>query len=320
MKKQSNKNKHNVSISSPARLHLGFYGLNNKYGYSFGSMGLAINSYKTKIHICPSSSFKSNLPNKYILGVKKILNKFNLKSNFNISLIDQPSNHIGLGSGTQLALSTGALLSEYFQLSLSTKEIVKIFRRGERSGTGIGVFDKGGFILDSCKKNNKIPEILVRAKFPSNWKIIIINDSQLKGVSGNKESSFFTNNKSSETYADKLTHLLLRGILPAITYKDFKNFAANLTEFQRTTSFFYKNSQKSMFLSPEISKIMKYLKNSSHLGLGQSSWGPVSYIFTESIITAKETINVIENKFNVYNNLTYKIVSPRNSGHKIKYN
>jgi len=45
----------------------------------------------------------------------------------------------------------------------------------------------------------------------------------------------------------------------------------------------------------------------------------MSYIFVESQSKAKEMIKVIENKFNVYNNLSYKIVKPSNTGHKIKY-
>ena len=36
-----------VIVDSPARLHLGFYGINKDLDYSFGSIGLAINAFRT---------------------------------------------------------------------------------------------------------------------------------------------------------------------------------------------------------------------------------------------------------------------------------
>ena len=85
------------------------------------------------------------------------------------------------------------------------------------------------------------------------------------------------------------------------------------------TSVFYKNKQDGMFLSPNISKIMKYISGFDNIGIGQSSWGPMSYIFIESKLHAKELISIIENKFNVYNDISFKITNPCNSGYKIKY-
>ena len=35
-----NKNAKELSITSPSRLHLGFYGFDDSYGYKYGSMGL----------------------------------------------------------------------------------------------------------------------------------------------------------------------------------------------------------------------------------------------------------------------------------------
>ena len=46
-----NKNIKESVISSPSRLHLGFYGLDDDYGYTFGSMGVAIDEYQTKLLI-----------------------------------------------------------------------------------------------------------------------------------------------------------------------------------------------------------------------------------------------------------------------------
>ena len=81
MKKSFRKKSNTLVISSPARLHLGFFGMQNMYGYSYGSMGLAINSYKSSIQISKSQKFDSNLPKKYITPIRTYLNSIKKKDN-----------------------------------------------------------------------------------------------------------------------------------------------------------------------------------------------------------------------------------------------
>ena len=59
------KRRKELIITSPSRLHLGFYGFDDTYGYKYGSMGLAINAHKTLISIKQSKSFISHLPKKF---------------------------------------------------------------------------------------------------------------------------------------------------------------------------------------------------------------------------------------------------------------
>ena len=66
-------NRKDLIITSPSRLHLGFYGFDDAYGYKYGSMGLAINANKTVISIKKSKKFKSDLPKKYTLPILKYL-------------------------------------------------------------------------------------------------------------------------------------------------------------------------------------------------------------------------------------------------------
>ncbi len=313
-------NRKDLIITSPSRLHLGFYGFDDAYGYKYGSMGLAINANKTVISIKKSKKFKSDLPKKYTSPILKYLKSKKINDNFEIITIKKSLSHVGLGSGSQLSLCLGMAISKFIDLKLSVDSIARLYNRGERSGTGISTFKNGGFVVDACKKNNLLPQAMFTSKFPSDWKILLINDINLKGTSGQRESKFFSNTNSTNHKKSELSHILLRGILPSLIYRDFKKFSKNLTEFQRITSGFYSEKQKGVFLSPEISNIMKYLENYDNLGIGQSSWGPMSYIFVESNLHAKELLSIIQNKFNVYNNVQLNIVSPWNSGYKISYN
>ncbi len=312
------RNSKKLVISSPARLHLGFFGIDNTYGYSYGSMGLAVNSHKVSMEISKSQKFDSDLPKKYSTIIRNYLKLIKKKDNIKIFLDKRIQGHIGLGSGTQTALCLGKGISELLKLNLTIEEIAHIFKRGVRSGIGIGVFKKGGFIIDGCKEKDYPPQILVRKKFPNKWKIILISDKNLKGVFGKNEKEFFRTNENKNKHFSELSQIALRGILPSILYEDFQNFARAVSDFQKETSYFYQKKQEGIFSSIHISKIAKYLSKSKEFGIGQSSWGPISYIFTESLLSAKEIIKIINTKFNMYNNLTYKITSAKNSGYTMK--
>lgn len=313
------KNSRELTITSPSRLHLGFYGFENTYGYKYGSMGLAINAHKTSILIKKSKRFISNLPKKYTLPILKYLELNNIKNNFEVHVINRSPSHVGLGSGSQLSLSLGMGICKFLNLKIEVHEIADLYNRGQRSGTGISIFKEGGFVVDACKKDILLPRAMFKSKFPKDWRIILLNDLKLKGTSGHRENKFFSKSRTTNHKKSELSHILLRGILPSIIYKDFKSFSENLTEFQRITSGFYIEKQKGMFLSPQISNIMKYIKNYDNIGIGQSSWGPMAYMFVQSDLHAKELLSIIQNKYNVYNNVQLNIVSPWNTGYKISY-
>tara|TARA_Y100000992_G_C21271575_1_gene497231 strand:- start:813 stop:1763 length:951 start_codon:yes stop_codon:yes gene_type:complete len=308
-----------IIITSPSRLHLGFYGFDAHHGYKYGSMGLAINAHKTIISVKHSQNMVSDLPKKYTLPLTKYLKLKGVKNRFEIKTLQKPPSHVGLGSGTQLSLCIGMAICKLFQLNLETNDIANLYNRGQRSGTGISIFNQGGFVVDACKKDRLIPRVMFKSKFPKDWRIILLNDIKLKGTSGKRENKFFSKSLLTNHKKLELSHILLRGILPSIVYEDFQSFSKNLTEFQRNTAEFYREKQKGIFLSPEISNIIEYVKNYDNLGIGQSSWGPMSYIFVESKLHAKELLSIIQNKFNVYNNVQLNIVSPWNSGYKISY-
>ena len=313
------KKRKELLITSPSRLHLGFYGFEETYGYKYGSMGVAINAHKTSISIKQSKRFISNLPKKYTSPILKFLESRNIKNNFEIYVNNKSPSHIGLGSGSQLSLCLGMGISKFLNIDAKVTDIAYMYNRGQRSGTGISIFKKGGFVVDACKKDELLPEAMFASKFPKDWRVILLNDIKLRGTSGPRENKFFSKNRTNDYKKSELSHILLRGIVPSIIYEDFQSFSKNLTEFQRITAGFYSEKQKGMFLSPQISNIMKYIGNYDNIGIGQSSWGPMAYVFVQSNLHANELLSIIQNKFNVYNNVQLNIVSPSNSGYKINY-
>ena len=145
-----------IKIDSPARIHLGFINLKEKSERIYGSLGLAINKFRNIQKIESNKNFEIVTKNKEIRKrveaiFKTFLSLYKLKT-CKISFLESIPLHQGLGSGTQIALSTGILLSKFNNLNLNIHEISKLLGRGKRSGIGVETFSSGGFVVDSGKK------------------------------------------------------------------------------------------------------------------------------------------------------------------------
>ena len=306
------KDNNSLRIHANSRLHLGFLSLNSLSQYSYGGIGVSIDKYPTILSISKSNRFISNLSKKLNNQILKYLKNNNLSRSIKIECQERPTQHIGLGSGTQLNLSVEELVSKFYGISND----VNIFNRTYRSGIGINSYKKGGFIIDCPKKDLNDSRVIFKSKFPNSWKIILLFDNKKKGLHGKTEKSFFLPSNSNNL-RKQLSDILVNEIIPAVSYRDFNVFAKGLTEFQKINYLFYSSIQKSMYLSSDIAKVIKDISKLFKVGVGQSSWGPTSYIFVNSEKDLKDILPVLNQTISMYNNLSYDVVSVKNNGRKL---
>ena len=315
-------NKSKIQITSPARLHLGFMDLNGSLGRKFGSVGLAIDSIETSITVSKNSlqnSVEHNDSNKRAYAYADlILKAYELDESVSIDVHRKIPEHAGLGSGTQLALSIGVALSELFNLNLSLMDIGKILDRGNRSGIGIGAFENGGFLIDGGKgKSAELPPITVRHDFPENWRIILLINSRVKGIHGQKEyKAFKTLKPFPDNLAEKLCRLVNIIILPSLIEKNFDDFSMAIGKLQKIVGTHFSPIQGGVYSNPDIANIMNYVEKKGFMGIGQSSWGPTGFIFCENSQSQKKSFNFIENyiKNNFIKGIEMVMVEGRNKG------
>ena len=293
--------KKSFTIDSPARLHLGFMELNDSNPRVFGSIGLAITNFKFKQTIQLNKDFDVICDDKHIkLRVEEIIKLFSKKYKIKkckLTISDFIPLHKGLGSGTQVSLCTGFLISNFNNLNLSIENISKFLKRGQRSGVGVETFKSGGFIIDTGKQKSSIypPQKLIDIKWPKDWQIILITNTNISGLHGKKESNEFTklNNVSSKFAKENCFNLLMK-IIPGLLENDFYTFANGIQKIQENMSeIFYGN--KNNFSNQNISKIFKFVREKKYIGFGQSSWGPTGFIFCENKKKREEIFKMIEN-------------------------
>ncbi len=311
--------KKTIQIITPARLHFGFLELSNSCSYKFGGIGLSINKFHTKIIVKKNTRMKFNgkISNKASFFLTKFCKRKKIKPGFSLNIEKSSPQHIGLGSGTQLALSIGTAISFLNNINSNIENIAKTLNRGLRSNIGLINFKRGGFLID-LKIKNRFYTNIDKVFFPEEWKIILIKDKN-QGLHGKSELDAFKKLKSLKKNNINLTDLVLLKIYPSLIENNFDKFSKAITKLQNEMSIRFKSFQGGRFSSSSVSKVLNFLKKRNIKGYGQTSWGPSGFAFFPNIKKAKQMRIKLVKRFSSCKNLEFIICSCKNSGSDIQF-
>ncbi len=307
-----------ITVSAPARLHLGFVDLNGSLGRKYGSLGLAVDQPATVLTVREAQTFHAAGPE--AARAEKALHRFsNLYAAghpFSVDVAEAIPAHAGLGSGTQLALAIGAAVLQLSGHKATAQSLGEVVERGARSAIGITAFERGGFIVDGGRgPSGHAPPTVVRLDFPADWRAILVLDPREVGVHGEKETAAFKALPDfPETLAGHLCRLTLMRLLPGIVEQDLAAFGAALSEIQEIVGNHFSAAQGGApWSNPEVGRIVRRLGEAGATGLGQSSWGPTGFAFIDSEAAAHRLYSSLVEEAKAVR-LDLKIVQGRNSG------
>ena len=280
-----------VTVTAPARLHLGFLDLNGGLGRKFGSIGLSISEPRTRLSIAIARQNDvvgpdSERVRRHLETMQEVPG---LRAAHRVGIEHAIPAHAGLGSGTQLALAVAAALRSLHGLPLDPRGDAVRLRRGARSGVGIGLFEQGGVIVDGGHGSLAGPAPIVsRLAFPEQWRVLIVLDPAHHGLhGGNERAAFAALPPLAERSADRLCRLVLMKALPALAERDLPSFGAAIDEVQRIVGDHFAPLQGGRrFTSPQVGACLAALQAAGAYGIGQSSWGPTGFAFAPSAAEA----------------------------------
>jgi len=312
-----------VSVIAPARLHMGFIDLSASLGRNFGSIGVALNEISTRLSITKSAELKVNGPSaeRALKCAKRLCDELNVLDQIDIDIETAIPEHVGLGSGTQMALAIGSALNGFYDLGLSTREIAKLTDRGKRSGIGIGVFEQGGLVVDGGRGVQTItPPVISHMDIPEQWRFILVFDQRGQGLHGDQEINAF---KKLPVFphqeAARLCYLLLMQGLPAIAEKNIALFGDVITQLQNSVGEHFASVQGGVFTSPEVAEVMRWVEQQGAVAIGQTSWGPTGFCAVDNVQKADALIIEMKEKFAHLSHLSFVSASARNSGGDVFY-
>ncbi|MFM8859197.1 MAG: beta-ribofuranosylaminobenzene 5'-phosphate synthase family protein [Methylocystis sp.] len=281
-----------VSVTAAARLHLGFLDMNGGLGRKFGGIGLALDSPATIISLKPALKNSANGPEteraRRLLSItQEVLAP---SSHFQLTVHHAIPAHSGLGSGTQLALAIAAALRSLENLPLNSAADAAMLSRGARSGLGAGLFEQGGFVVDGGRGASTLtPPVISRTPFPQEWRAILVHDPEAVGLHDSEEKEAFAALAPlSPAASGEICRLVLMQLMPALAENEFAPFSAALTRIQEIVGDYFSPAQKnSRYTSKKVERLIMRLGELGAAGLGQTSWGPTGFAFTESEISAR---------------------------------
>jgi beta-ribofuranosylaminobenzene 5'-phosphate synthase len=278
-----------VTIRTPARLHLGLLDMNGGLGRLYGSIGVAIER--------PNVVLEADLQNvggandlvgegleyeRVITYAKYFLERYPLPGRVHLNLRSNIPAHVGLGSGTQLALAVGTALAQLSGLALSVTELSLIMKRGMHSGIGIATFQHGGFVVDGghpvVDSHHALPPVLFRHPVPEDWFFVVAIPKARQGLSGDVEQwAFQALPPAPSSLVEKICRLLVMKMLPALVENDIVQFGQALTQVQQLVGDSFAAVQGGQFANTLSGQIIAHMLEQGAQGAGQSSWGPTVY-------------------------------------------
>ena len=284
---------HHIKISTPSRLHFSLLDLNGALGRIDGGFGLTIAEPNFQIVAEKSTSIDvtAAIYRERAITVLRQLQQTYPFPGIKLTFESEIPRHCGFGSGTQLALGIAQAVNVLYQLELNVQQLAQAVGRGGTSGIGVAAFETGGFIVDgghrfpeekasflpsSAVGDILPPPILFRYPFPELPILIVMPNCSR--IYGDKEIELFrTLCPQPEWVAQKLSHILLLQILPALIEDDMSNFGKALNNIQ---TFGWKRVEIDAQGS-ELQLTLDFLRDSRAFGAGVSSWGPAICVITE---------------------------------------
>ncbi|MDR0768232.1 MAG: beta-ribofuranosylaminobenzene 5'-phosphate synthase [Methanosarcinales archaeon] len=302
-------------IKSPSRIHMGLIDMNGGLGRLDGSIGLALADGGVSLRAKKADSVvvTERFPDgsvrpcghdfaAKIAGFASLVLPENEGIEFEFLSHTRP--HVGLGSGTQLALSTAMAVNDLYGLGKSVKELAQLTRRGGTSGIGIHAFEYGGFIVDSghkiADKNGFFPalgsatlpaDLMLRLDFPD-WDIVVAVPPSV-GLHGEEEVQFFK--KVCPVPIEEVretSHIILMQMLPSILEQNIEGLGNAVNQMQKVG---FKKHEVSI-QPPEVKPAMELMLKSGLHGAGISSFGPAIYGFSEDRKHSEEVKSILLEK------------------------
>lgn len=288
-------------VEAPARLHFGVLDLRGDLGRRFGGIGAAVPAPSLLVEARPAPSLTAAGPDapRVLEFARRLAAHYDVEPRIAFRVHRTIPSHAGLGSGTQLALAVARAAAELTHLPTEVTALARAVGRGLRSGVGTWTFAHGGFVLEGGRgvadHADRVAPLLARLPFPDAWRCIVAVPRGQPGLAGDQEAAAFARLPAPDAgEVERVAHLVLMQLLPALAEADLSGFGTALGEVQRITGGWFAPAQGGVFAPGETRELVQRLRAWGAVGVGQSSWGPAVYGIVGDAAAARALVGRVE--------------------------
>ncbi len=288
-----------VIIETPARIHMTLTDLCGAGGRVDGGVGIALDKPNIVVEgeISRDLFVDGEQADRALDAAKKVISRFGL-GGARISVRSCYRTHVGLGSGTQLAVAVGKAICELYGHKASVREIASAVNRGGTSGIGVAAFEMGGFIIDgghtfgpgkekcdfrpsSASSGVRPPPVIARHDFPEDWQILLAVPNIEKGAYGQREIDIFREYCPVPlAEVQELCYQIMVRMMPSVIEGDLDTFGNAVNRIQQLG---FKRVEVEL-QHPLVRRLMSEMVAAGAACAGLSSFGPTVYAITDSNI------------------------------------
>jgi beta-RFAP synthase len=275
-----------VNVEAAARLHFGVLDLRGSLGRWFGGIGTAAPAPTLLVSASTAPELKVEGADveRAIVSARRFLAHHHIAAGAQIRVHRTLPSHTGLGSGTQLALAIARALAELYDIDPEVTALARAVGRARRSAIGTWTFAGGGLVVEGGRHRDgdECGPLLARLTFPPTWRCVVAVPEITSSISGNVEDAAFDRLPApAESDVERVAHLVLMGLLPAVAEGDLTAFGSALSEVQETTGRWFAPVQGGTFARGPSETLVRRMREWGAAGVGQSSWGPSVYGIVE---------------------------------------
>lgn len=318
-----------IRVESGGRLHFGFLNLSLSHDRLYGSLGVALDQPRVVVEAEPADGIRCN--NERARGHAERACEVLDVPGVDLTVREELPPHVGLGSGTQLALSVLEAVARANGREADVRDLAPELGRGGRSGVGVAAFEGGEFVLDAghptglftteapARGKWTVPAVAARHRVPDDWRFLLVVPDAAPGKDGSEEDASMRSavEAADPGLADRISGVVTRRVLPALASEDVAAFGAAVAEVGRLNGAWYADEQGGVY-RPPVGGIVDALAGSPAVsGAGQSSWGPAVYGVTDRS-RAEDALAAGRDALAAAGvDGTVRVVAPRNEGARV---
>jgi beta-ribofuranosylaminobenzene 5'-phosphate synthase len=313
-------------VEAGARLHFGFQNLSLAYQRLYGGVGVALTEPRIVLEAGRADdvdcTWEALEPH-----VRKAVEVLDVPG-AHVVVRERFQRHVGLGSGTQFALSCLRAIAGAYGRTVDVRQRAPDLGRGGRSGVGVAAFERGGFVVDAGHPTTRftttppdpgaweVPRPITTVDLPDDWRFVLVTPAVEAGRSGDAEERSMRSviENADAGIADEIAGVLTRRLLPAAVEHDLESFGSAVARLGRLNGAWYADEQGGVYRPPAGRLVDALAACPAVGGAGQSSWGPTVYGVTDSdsLEEAAAAGRAALDDAGVDGQL--RVVSPRNTG------
>jgi beta-ribofuranosylaminobenzene 5'-phosphate synthase len=269
-----------VRVEAPARLHLGMLAVAGDGERRFGGLGVAVDrpAVVVEARMADELSAEGVDAERALAFARRCHEGLGLSGGAHLNVLEAIPPHVGLGSGTKLALAVAQALTALHGRTVGAPALAQAVGRAARSAVGTWTFALGGFVVEGGVRRDveRPAPLLAHHAVPDEWRVVLVVPRAQPGLSGPAEEDAFGRLVPSPERSAEIAQLVLASLLPALVEGDVEEFGGALTRIQQLVGDAFAAVQGGRF-HPRAGALVEGLLREGAAGAGQSSWGPAVY-------------------------------------------